>query len=120
MAEPGQEQYEPLIDRLNDQQVAAANVVVLLATHIYFAPPPGEIIEIMLSGTGAAYAYRDGKMYQVVWNRPTVDSVLYLTFPDGTAYPFKPGNTWFQIVNDQTVVTQPSVDAWHFDFFIAR
>ena len=118
MAQSGQEEYEPLTDRLNDQQISARNVVVILAPHTYYTPPPGEIVEITLEGSGKAYAYRDGLMYEVAWNRPAYDSVLYLTFPDGSAYPFKPGNTWFQIVNDLAKISQPDAATWRFDFFI--
>ena len=112
------EQFEPLLDRLNNQQIAADNVVVILVPHTYYAPPPGEIVEILLSGSGKAYAFRDGQVYEVAWNRPTVDAVLYLTFPDGSAYPFKPGTTWFQVVSDPTNTTQPVAGAWRFEFYI--
>lgn len=112
------EQYAPLTDRLNNQQITAANVVVLIVPHEYFVPPPGEIVEILLSGSGKAYAFRDGQVYEVTWNRPTTNSVLYLTFPDGTRYPYKPGNTWYQVVSDHTVIKQPDSGVWRFEFRI--
>jgi hypothetical protein len=112
------EQYAPLTDRLNNQQITAANVVVLIVPHAYFVPPPGEIVEILLSGSGKAYAFRDGQVYEVTWNRPTINSVLYLTFPDGTRYPYKPGNTWYQVVSDHTVIKQPDSGVWRFEFRI--
>jgi hypothetical protein len=112
------EQYAPLTDRLNNQQITAANVVVLIVPHAYFVPPPGEIVEILLSGSGKAYAFRDGQVYEVTWNRPTTNSVLYLTFPDGTRYPYKAGNTWYQVVSDHTVIKQPDSGVWRFEFRI--
>ena len=112
------EEYAPLTDRLNNQQITAANVVVLIVPHAYFVPPPGEIVEILLSGSGKAYAFRDGQVYEVTWNRPTTNSVLYLTFPDGTRYPYKPGNTWYQVVSDHTVIKQPDSGVWRFEFRI--
>ena len=110
------EEYAPLIDRLNDQQISAANVVVLLARHEYYQQPPNEIIEIYLSGSGTAYAFRDGQMYQVQWNRPSTNSVLTLTNSDGSAFPYKPGTTWFQVVGVSTQATQQSDDSWRFNF----
>jgi hypothetical protein len=110
------ESYAPLIDRVNNQQIGAANVVVILVPHVYFAQPPGEIVEILLSGSGKAYAFRDGAMYEVTWNRPTNNSVLYLTFADGTRYPFKPGSTWIQVVSDTSLVTPKDKGTWRFDF----
>lgn len=93
------EGYAPFMDRLTNEQVVADNVVVLFATHDYaYKSGNSEIVDILLSGSGKAYAFRDGQVYEVTWNRPTPDSVLYLTNPDGTPFPFKPGNTWFQVV----------------------
>ncbi len=110
------EQYKPLMDRVTDQQISAANVVVLIAPHAYFQPPPAEIVEILLNGSGTAYAFRDGKAYQLIWNHPTPDGVLYLTFADGSPYPFKPGNTWFQVMGQNSLVTQPQEETWRFEF----
>ncbi len=112
------EEYAPLTDRLNDQQISAANVVVILARHEYFQQPPNEIVDILLSGTGTAYAYRDGKMYEVQWNRPTINSVLSLSYSDGTTFPFKPGSTWFQVVGVSTQADQQADGAWRFNFIL--
>jgi hypothetical protein len=110
------ESYAPLLDRLTSQPISATNVIVILVPHVYFAPPPAEIVEILLSGTGKAYAFRDGQMYEVTWNRPGTNSVLYLTFADGTRYPFKPGHTWIQVISDTSLVTPKDNGVWRFDF----
>jgi hypothetical protein len=113
------EAFAPFLDRLNNQQVTAANVVVLFVPHQYqLRSGNSEIIEIMLNGTGPAVAFRDGQAYPVVWNRPTTDSVIYLTFQDGTAYAFKPGNTWFQVVGQNSGQTRPDTGVWRFVFGI--
>ena len=112
------EEFAPLIDRLTEKQVTADNVVVLFAPHGYFNRPPSEIIEITLDGSGPAYAFRDGKAYELTWNRPASGGVLYLTFPDGENYPFKPGNTWFEVVGQYTFVTQQEAQSWRFEFQI--
>lgn len=110
------EEYAPLIDRLNDQQITADNVVVIVARHEFYQRPPNEIIEIYLSGSGTAYAFRDGQVYQVRWNRPTTNSVLFLTNSDGTPFPYKPGTTWYQVVGEATNITQPDTNTWRFNF----
>jgi len=112
------EEYAPLLDRLNNQQVAAENVVILFVRHEYFRQPPGEIVDILLSGTGKAYAYRDGQVYQVTWNRANINAVLSLTFADGSSYPFKPGKTWYQLIGQTSAVNQPEPDSWRFNFVI--
>lgn len=112
------EEYAPLLDRLNNQQIAAENVVVLFVRHEYFRQPPGEIIDILLSGTGKAYAFRDGQVYEVTWNRANIYSVLSLTFADGSPYPLKPGKTWYQVVGQTSSISQPTPDSWRFQFVI--
>ncbi|MFL7892084.1 MAG: DUF3048 C-terminal domain-containing protein [Anaerolineales bacterium] len=112
------ETFAPLLDRNNDQQITAENVVVLFMEHTYYRKPPSEIIEILVSGSGPAYAFRDGKVYEVRWNIPSQDSVLYLTYEDGTPFPYKPGNTWYQVVGQSTSITSPDDETWRFDFLI--
>jgi hypothetical protein len=111
-----QEEYAPLIDRVNDEQIAAENVVILFVTHEFLREPPGEIIEILLEGKGKAYAFRDGLAYQVEWNRRVPNRVMYLTFEDGERYPLKPGVTFYQIIGQYSEVTQPEEDSWRFRF----
>jgi hypothetical protein len=113
----GGEEYEQLEDRLTEEPVAADNVVVLLVPHEYFSRQP-EIIEIRLNGTGTAYAFRNGRVYEVVWNRVGQDKVLYLTYPDGTPFPFHPGNTWFEVLGGTSEVTQPDGGTYRFQFRI--
>lgn len=112
------EDYAPLLDRLNNQQIAAENVVVLFVRHEYFRPPPGEIVDILLSGTGKAYAFRDGQVFQVTWNRANIYAVLSLTLADGSPYPFKPGKTWYQVVGQTSSLSQPNPESWRFKFLI--
>jgi hypothetical protein len=115
------EVYEPLTDRLNEEQLAADNIVIILVRHEYYWRSPNglqEILDILLSGSGPAYAFRDGQMYEVQWNRPTLDSVLYLTFPDGSDYAFKPGTTWFQVHGETSIVKNEEDGSWRFQFQI--
>jgi hypothetical protein len=112
------EEYEPLTDRLNNQQISASTVVVLLVRHEYYQQPPAEIIDIQLSGIGTAYAFRDGQMYEVQWNRPAINSVLSLSYTDGTPFPYKPGSTWFQVVGVSTQAADKGAGAWRFNFLM--
>ena len=112
-----EEEFVPLMDQLTENQVSANNVVVLMVPHSYYLKSP-EIIEINFTGSGPAYAFRDGMVYEVQWNHPNPEGVLYLTLPDGSRYPFKPGNTWFQVVGQYSFVTQPAPNEWRFMFQI--
>ena len=110
------EEYEPFVDQLTDEQVSASNVVVVLVPHNYLRQPPGEIIEILLNGSGTAYAFRDGRVFEVQWNRPPDGSAFYLTDADGERFPLKPGNTWVEVVGQFSEVSQPEDNAWRFVF----
>jgi hypothetical protein len=112
------ETYAPLIDRNNDEHISADNVVVLLMEHSYYRKPPAEIVEVLVSGSGPAYAFRDGKVYEVRWNIPGTDRVLYLTYQDGTPYPYKPGNTWYQVIGQSSTISEPDDETWRFEFLL--
>ena len=112
------ETYAPLIDRNNDEQISADNVVVVLMEHTYYRKPPAEIVEILVSGSGPAYLFRDGMVFEVRWNIPATDSVLFLTDQDGTPFPYKPGNTWYQVVGQSSTIGNPEDNAWRFEFLI--
>lgn len=110
----GGEEYSPLLDRLNDEQISAENVVVLLVRHEYLQQPPNEIVDILLSGQGKAYAFRDGQRFELTWNRPGLNTPLYLTYSDGTAWSFKPGQTWYQVLGVSTLISQEEDSTWRF------
>ncbi len=107
------EAFTALADGLNNQQITGDNLVVLFLPH-----QPANItgdkdaIDIRLSGSGDAIAFRDGWAYNLRWNRPTQDLTLFLTTADGQAFPFKPGNTWFQVVGISSKVENPDEGVW--------
>jgi hypothetical protein len=114
------EDYAPLTDRLTEKQLTADTVVVLVVQHDYYQQPPAEIVEILLNGTGVAYAFRDGQMYKVQWSRPSTDSVLSLINEDGSPFPYRPGKTWYQVVNIYPEPKQEKDGVWRFTFSISQ
>lgn len=111
------EVFTPLEDGLTNQQIAADNVIFLLVPQQDTLPSANaEIIDIQLTGKGAAYAFRDGQAYEVTWNAAP-ESVLYLTGSDGKPFPFKQGSTWFQVIGQtSTVNDQEKADGvWRFE-----
>jgi hypothetical protein len=113
------EVFAPLTDRVTETQVSAENVVIVFASHENTVPgAQTEIFDITLSGSGKALAFRDGQAYEVQWNRPAVDSVLYLTFPDGSRYPYKPGKTWYQVVGLYSKANLEESGSWRLTFGI--
>lgn len=125
------EVYEPLTDRLTSKPVAVENVVTLCVPHAYFVKrDDAEVLEIYLNnnapstvscdgqtytgGTGPAFIARDGKIYKVTYKRENRDSVLTLLNADGTPFPFKPGQTWFEVVGASSKVEQQEDGSWRF------
>lgn len=125
------EVYEQLTDRLTNKPVAADNVVTLCVPHEYYArTETTEVLKMIMDssapaytgcdgksykgGTGAAYIARDGKMYPVMWSRAKKDDVLTLINPDGSLFPFKPGQTWFEVIGASSKVDQQGAGTWRF------
>ncbi|MFU8770907.1 MAG: DUF3048 domain-containing protein [Anaerolineales bacterium] len=111
-----EEEFEPLLDRLTDEQLAFDNLVVLYIPYEYLRREPSEIITIDLVGEGKAYAFRDGLIYELVWKHPIMDSIMILEFENGDPYPFKPGTTWFHVFGMYSDLTQLEEATWKFRF----
>ena len=103
------EQYAQLTDRVNNKPIAADNVVFLYANHELYSPG---IYDIQLIGSGDAYAFRDGQMYKGKWQRNDQD-VVSLTNADGSAFAFKPGTTWYEVIGMNSTLTQTD-QSWRF------
>lgn len=91
--------YGPLTDRLTGQQIAMDNVVVLLAEYSYHSGPTKQIFDVRLVGEGDAFIFRDGRVYPVRWKRTSESQVMTLVTKDGRLFPFKPGTTWYEVIN---------------------
>lgn len=120
-----EEVYAPLMDRLTNQQVATDNVVVLYVDHFHYFYRPAtdivpavEIVDMNFTGRGPAYAFRDGQAYSLGWVREE-GQLLYLVDSNGQRYPFKPGTTWFEVINDDSRLTIDEA-AWRFEFIFRR
>lgn len=103
------EQYAQLTDRLTNQPIAFDNLVILYINHELYA---SNIYDILFSGSGSGFAFRDGRAYQVRWQRNDTD-VVSLTNPDGTPFAFKPGTTWFEVVGLNSTLSQGE-QGWRF------
>ncbi len=97
------EGYEQLVDRLTEQPISAQNVVVVFAVHDdYLRNGRYNVVDILLDVSGPAFIFRDGQAYEVRWYRPQLESVLSLLDLNGNPFPFKQGNTWFQVIGQSS------------------
>lgn len=103
-------------DALTGEQIFSDNVVVLVARYVEVDGP--NIYTIELHGSGTAYLFRDGIVQAVRWQRETEDSVLSLVDEAGNQVAFKPGKTWFEVINVGSLVSQPDDSTYRFTFYI--
>jgi hypothetical protein len=109
-------QYEQLTDALTEQPIAVDTLVVMQVRHNEIDPRPEvEVVDVSMLGTGNAYIARDGKIFKAKWMRMDEDQVLTLVNEDGTPFPFKPGQTWIEVVSLNSVV-KPEGSNWRFTF----
>jgi Protein of unknown function (DUF3048) N-terminal domain/Protein of unknown function (DUF3048) C-terminal domain len=98
-------QLAPHIDAVTGQQLSAANVVVLYANHVTSVIPEdfgngGHCgYEIQLWNSGPAKIFRDGQEYDLTWVRFKSADEIGFVGPDNQIFPFKPGNSWFEVIN---------------------
>jgi hypothetical protein len=109
------EQYTQLTDLLTGQPIASANVVMLLVPYEYY-DQSADVVDVLFTGSGTASAFRDGQVYQVKWKRNDMD-VVSLTYADGTPFPLKPGNTWFEVMGTSSTIQQTG-KSWRYVFSI--
>lgn len=110
------EDYAPLYDRGNGEQIAADNLVVIF-TRYNQVPDFNEVFDVPLAGSGTAYGIRNGQIFELVWARNESGGMFTLSNKDGTPYSFKPGNTWFSILGSQSKITQKERN-WQFTMYI--
>jgi hypothetical protein len=108
------EVYEPLIDQNTGEQIGVENVVMILAEYeLLIQTAQSEVYDVALVGAGMAYLARDGLLYNVRWERPDTNSPLRLVGQDGEPFPFKPGQTWFEVMGLHTTITRDG-NSWRF------
>ncbi len=111
------ETYEQLIDRANDAPIGVENVVMVYVRHNEIDPRPNvEVLDVSLLGTGPAYVLRDGKLYEATWSRPDDNAVLTLLDADGSPFPFKPGQTWIELMAANTTFKEEDNNSYRFTF----
>ncbi len=96
---------DPHWDTSQDKQVQAANVVIIEDEHTVqpyvseqYWGPANFAFSVNLIGSGRAYMLRDGTLYQGEWRRESRDEPLTFFDADGDVLPFKPGNSFFNLV----------------------
>ena len=110
---------EPHIDRNTEEQLSAANVVIVFATHVIdYSICEHQVgdqclaysVEIQIWGEGPAIIVRDGQQFEATWVRAERHDMLTFSDDEGNPVPLQIGNSWFQIVPyhyDDPVTIEP-------------
>lgn len=106
----------PLTDRLTGKQLGFSNVVILFAAYTELQPALHDI-EILGNTFGRrAILFRDGQQIEMIW-KAVGNQPLQFFLPDGvTPAPFKPGNTWFEVVGVNSAVEEVAAGEWEVEF----
>ena len=98
---------QPHRDANTNEQVSAANVVVLYAEHtdtnIIESQWQNSIswsTQIAVWGENSAVLFRDGQRYDARWVRIVREDIITLRTMDDEILYLKPGNTWIQVIRD--------------------
>jgi hypothetical protein len=86
----------------NDRGQNAATVVVQYVDQKpseYFDEGGGNTPHAQTIGRGKAIILRDGRSWDVTWERPAADSGTTFTRADGSPMPFKPGQQWIVLLD---------------------
>lgn len=96
---------QPHFDANTDEQISAANVIVVYAGHYLtdiVESGSGENVnwsaQITIWPEGDAILFRDGLRYEGRWRRYTRPELMSFWTTDGEILYLKPGNTWIQLV----------------------
>ncbi|WEK53608.1 MAG: DUF3048 domain-containing protein [Candidatus Cohnella colombiensis] len=87
---------KPHIDKNNDEQLSATNLVVLSAKHTVY-DDVGRL-DIDLNSGGEAVLFQQGKVIQARWERKAGDVIRLMK--DGKELPFLPGVTYYHVVSN--------------------
>jgi hypothetical protein len=106
----------PLVDRLNNEQLAFSNVVILFASYVEYAPTLHDVLLYDNTSGKQAIFFRDGVMIEGTWK--TVSNGRPIQFFNSWGLPMhlKPGNTWIVLTGDSSVFSEPEPGTWELRF----
>ncbi len=92
----------PHMDGLTDEQIHAENVIIFYTEHkranIFDLSHGAALIDIEMSGSGAAQICRDGVVVEGEWIEKEPEELIEYYDSEGNIIPLKPGKTWIELV----------------------
>ena len=98
----------PHMDGVSEEQVRAKNVVVLevqIDKTSFVDARYGPIPKTIMVGSGKAWVFVDGKHIEGTWSKTTQTSPIELLDSTGAVIKLAPGNTWVELKPDTATMT---------------
>jgi len=112
----GKGTFFPATDKLTGEQLTADNLVIMDVEHTYISPTKIEMDMLYVIKMPAIF-FRDGKAYKVFWTSLAPLGPFRFVNEDGTPFPYKPGNTWYEVVSNIQQASQKADGSWYVRFF---
>ena len=106
----------PLVDRVNNEQIRFANVIVIYATYFEYAPTLHNIFVWDNTQGKDAYIFRDAQMYEATWKVRDHYHPIEFYNKYGMPVVLKPGNTWIILVGDHSSIWEAEPGSWEIQF----
>ncbi len=108
----------PLVDALTNQQLMAANVLVLFVETIEIKPTLHDFVLTDNRAGQRGLLFRNGQVYEITWVSQGPGLPLQYFSPDGELIPMNPGNSWIHIVGISSGTTEDTPGEWTVTNFI--
>lgn len=112
----GKDTYFPTIDKLTGEQLSFDNVVLMSVEHNYLNPRKIEMNMLYVQKEPAIF-FRDGKAYKIYWSSLAPLGAIKFFNADGTPFPYKPGNTFYEVISSMDEVGLQEDGSWKVTFF---
>jgi len=109
------EQMIPLVDRLNNEQLAFSNVIMAYATYTEYSSVLHDIAVWDNTSGMKAVVFRDGQAFEVTWKASSQEKPIQFFDAQGNLFPLKPGNTWINLIGSSTSLEVSNAE-WLFTF----
>ena len=108
----------PLVDKLNGEQIAFSNIIIIFANYIEYAPTLHDI-DIWENTKGQrALIFRDGIVIDGYWRSQGDEHPIQFLNQWGLPVALKPGSTWIVIAGNNSTVENPGEGQWQVLFDI--
>jgi hypothetical protein len=106
----------PLVDRVNNEQLRFANIIILYTTYVEYAPTLHDILIWDNISGRKAIIFRDATVIEGTWK--VLDNFQPIQFYNRYGLPISltPGKTWMVIVGNRSTIAETQPGNWEIQF----